>query len=384
MGLIVKMPLINVNDASALLVRWLHPDGTSVRKDEPICVVETTKSAVDVCADADGILRTVANEGETYAVGYPIGFLAADENEPLPDLTAPGPSSGAAEAVAPAQPKWTKKAQILANRLGVDLAALAAAHPGVVIGEEIVQATAAGTASPASKSMPALAQAVSALPGTSWGTEERVLILGGGGGASLVLDILAATTSQRAVGILDNNPALAGTLMMGVPILGGFDLALRLWEEKKFDTLISTVVRDIADRAEIFERFTQRGIPFTNIIAPSVSIRTETILGKGNLVVHGCYIATGVTLGDNNFLAAGTFIEHHSTIGSHCTFGPRTSLSGKVKVADRVKFGTHVAVEPYIEIGTESVIASGVVLTSHVPAHSLVKNAASPIIRNVK
>ena len=381
MGLIVRMPLINVNDPSAVLVRWLHADGASVSKDEPICVVETTKSAVDVCADVDGILRPLAAAGEIYAVGHPIGFLAASADEPLPDLEMPA-STVSPGIVQPPEPKWTKKAQILANRLGVDLMALAGAHPGKVIGEEIVQTAASRGIEPVSA--PASIAAFFPPSGTSWGTQERVLILGGGGGAALVLDVITNSMTQQAVGILDNNPALAGTFLMGVPILGGFDLAIRLWQEKKFDALISTVVRDVADRAAIFERFTKLGIPFTNIIAPSASIRSEARLGKGNLVVHGCYIATGTTLGDNNFLAAGTYIEHHSTVGSHCTFGPRTSLSGKVKVADRVKFGTHVAVEPYIEIGAESVIASGVVLTSHVPERSIVKNAVSPIVRNVK
>jgi sugar O-acyltransferase (sialic acid O-acetyltransferase NeuD family) len=214
--------------------------------------------------------------------------------------------------------------------------------------------------------------------------QERVLILGGSGGAALVLDILSNVLTQQAIGILDNNPELVGTMLMGVPVLGGFDLAIQLWQEKKFDALISTVVKDIADRVSIFERFTQVGIPFTNVIAANANIRRECRMGTGNLIVHGSYIATGVTLGNNNFLAAGTYIEHHSIIGNHCTFGPRTSLSGRVKVADRVKFGTHVAVEPFIEIGTESVIASGVVLTSHIPPYSIVKNAATPVIRHVR
>ena len=378
MGMIVRMPLLNVNDESAVLVLWLCADGATVRKNDPICVVETSKSTVDICAEVDGILRKLAPVGETYITGYPICFLAASAEDSLPDFDVPQPSV-LIKAEESSKPSFTKKAQILAARLGVDLIALVAAHPGLMIGEELVQ-NAARRVEPSRSLIPGAPQPFSA---SSWGNQERVLILGGGGGAALVLDILSNTLTQQAIGILDNNPAMLGSTLMGIPILGGFDLVISLWQEKKFDALISTVVRDITDRASIFERFTKLGIPFTNIIAPSASIRRDVQLGTGNLVVHGSYIATGVTLGDNNFLAAGTYIEHHSTIGSHCTFGPRTSLSGKVKVADRVKFGTHVAVEPFVEIGTECVIASGIVLTSHVPARSIVKNSASFIIRHV-
>lgn len=381
MGTIVRMPLININDESAVLVRWLVADGVRVKKDEPICVVETSKSAVDVCAEVDGILRTVGTAGEAYGIGHSIGFLAVTIEEALPEPELPAGS--VANAGGPSsQARTTKKAQILAKRLGVDLEALVATHPGVLIGEELVQAAALAAGERVAALDPRLADATS--PRRSWGNQERVLILGGGGGAALVLDILANALTQQAVGILDNDPALEGKMLMGVPILGGFDLAVRMWQERKFDVLISTVVRDIADRAQVFERFTELGIPFTNVIAPSAAVRAGVKLGSGNLIVHGCYLATGVSLGDNNFLAAGTYIEHHSAIGSHCTFGPRTSLSGRVKVADRVKFGTHVAVEPFVEIGSGSVIASGVVLTSHLPEHSLVKNPASPIVRSTK
>lgn len=381
MGVIVKMPLLNVNDSAAVVVRWLLPDGAIVQVNDLICTVETTKSTIDIPSEAVGILRHIAVVGETYATGVPIAFLADSSDEMLPDLAALAVTHNAPE-LAQTNPKWTKKAQILAARKGVDLLALAVAHPGVLISEEMVIAAAEKMVMVST--VASHQTSLSRFTRHSWGEQERVLILGGGGGAALVLDILSNSMTQQAVAILDNNPSLTGTSLMGVPILGGFDLVTSLWQEQKFDALISTVVRDTADRAAIFERFRKIGIPFTNIVAPGASIRTETCLGVGNLIVHGCYVATGVVLGDNNFLAAGTFIEHHSSIGSHCTFGPRTALSGRVKVADRVKFGMQVAVEPFVEIGTESVIASGVVLTAHVPAHSIVKNSANPVVRHVK
>ncbi|MBK1694454.1 hypothetical protein CKO09_06830 [Chromatium weissei] len=382
MGMIIKMPLLNINDESATLVRWLHSDGARVSQNEPICVVETTKSAVDICAEIDGFLRQLAPVGSTYITGYAIGFIASSIDELVPNFEHIEPYSN--NIVESTSPKWTKKAQILANRLGVDLIALAAAHPGVLIGEELVKSVAPSIESESLRAVNLTA--VTHLPITHANDthQERVLILGGSGGAALVLDILSDVLTQQAIGILDNNPKLFNTTLMGVPVIGGFDLAIQLWQEKKFDTLISTVVKDIADRVSIFERFTQIGIPFTNIIAANANVRRDCRMGTGNLIVHGSYIATGVTLGNNNFLAAGTYIEHHSIIGSHCTFGPRTSLSGRVKVADRVKFGTHVAVEPFIEIGTESVIASGVVLTSHIPSYSIVKNASNSVIRHAR
>lgn len=381
MGMILRMPMINVNDSSAELVSWLVTDGASVRKGDTLCVVETTKSAVDVIAEADGVFRVLVPSGQTYEVGHPIGFIAESAGEPVPDL--PPPETRDSTAPVARQAQWTKKAKILADRLGVDLQALANQHPDQLVNEDMVKTAARG-----SNSHVASSSAFKATPITIQFAHEniieRILILGGGGGAALVLDILARKMNQAAVGILDNNPKMAGKELMGIPILGGFELVEALWQDGAFDALISTVVRDVFDRAAIYERFTKMGIPFTNVIDPEARIGRETIIGKGNLIIYGGYLATGVKIGNNNFLAAGTLIEHHSEIGNHCTFGPRTSLAGAVSVGDHVKLGMQVAIEPQLKIGSESVIASGLVVTSHVPARTLVKSTTNAVFRHVK
>ena len=377
MGMIVKIPLLNVNDDSVMLVAWTHEDGAPVRKGETICTVETTKSAVDLCAEADGFLRLIVPAGVSYPTGYAVGFIAETLDEPLPELNVERLVDDVTFGGVGNNPAWTKKAQILAARLGVDLPVLVQAYPGVTIREEHVKKAAenlGGSVSTTDKKQLEIIAAPS-------GMQERILILGGGGGGALVIDILWGSMTQRVVGIVDNNPALTGTELDGVPILGTFELVEELWKEKKFDKLISTIVRDTLDREAVFDRFVSLGIPFANVISPGANIRTHVKMGTGNLIIHGSYVATGVTLGDNNFLAAGTYIEHHSTIGNHCTFGPRTSLSGRVKVEDGVKFGMNVAIEPFVEIGSGALIASGVTLTSHVPAKSVVKNTQMPVIR---
>ena len=377
MGMIVKIPLLNVNDDSVMLVVWTREDVAPVRKGETICTVETTKSAVDLCAEADGFLRQIEPAGVSYSTGHAVGFIAETLDEPIPALQVDRLVDDAAVNGVGNNPAWTKKAQILAARLGVDLSALVQAHPGVTIREEHVKRAAEDVGS----SHSVAEQKQLDIIATPSGMQERILILGGGGGGALVIDILWGSMTQRAVGIVDNNPALTGTDLDGVPILGSFELVEKLWKDKKFDKLISTIVRDTADRKAVFDRFIGLGIPFANVISPGASIRTQVKMGTGNLIIHGSYVATGVTMGNNNFLAAGTYIEHHSTIGNHCTFGPRTSLSGRVKVEDGVKFGMNVAIEPFVEIGSGALIASGVTLTSHVPAKSVVKNTQTPVIR---
>jgi sugar O-acyltransferase (sialic acid O-acetyltransferase NeuD family) len=381
MGLILRMPRINANDESAELVSWSVVDGSRVCKGDTLCVVESTKSAVDIVADDDGVFRAPAPAGHSYEVGYPIGFLAESAHEPVPDL-APIDAQFGIEPTA-TKIQWTKKAKILADKLGVDIEALAKSHFEKLVTEDMVKAAAGSSASPVTPIKASEYPAIT-IPLGSENKIERVLILGGGGGAALVLDILSRTTNQVPVGILDNNPKMAGKKLMGVPILGGFELAETLWRDGVFDAVISTIVRDVFDRAATYNMFSRLGIPFTNVIDPEVRIGRDALIGKGNLIIYGCYLAAYVKIGNNNFLAAGTFIEHHSEVGSHCAFGPRTSLAGGVSVGDCVKLGMQVAIEPELQIGSESVIASGVAVTSHVPALTLVKSTTNAIFRDIK
>jgi acetyltransferase-like isoleucine patch superfamily enzyme len=161
--------------------------------------------------------------------------------------------------------------------------------------------------------------------------------------------------------------------MMGVRVYGAIDIIEELWTSGQFDAVISTIVKDNDERREIFEAVTAKGIPFTNIIDTTANIRSNVRMGKGNLIVSGCYLAPSLTMGDNNFLAAYTAIEHHSVVGSHCTFGPRFTASGKVTIGDNCKFGTGIFVEPFVKIGNNTTIASGAIITGHIPENSLVK-----------
>lgn len=367
MSATVKLPHLNANEDQAVLTRWLAENGQRVRKGDTLCVVETTKTSMDVDSPADGYMHRIAAEGARIATGTAIAVLLDSPDQKAADVLA-------REGVAPpaANRRWTKKAEMVAAKLGVDLEALAARKPGITLGEaDVIGAgrSAAEASDLVDDRHPA-------------GRRERILLIGGGGGGGVItLDCIQRTLTQRAVGILDNNPATHGKRVMGTPVLGPTTLVDELWERKEFDAAIVVVTGTVDERMKIFESLVAKGIRVANVIDPSVVIRANVKLGVGNLIMPGCFLSSCATLGDNNFLAAGTLVEHHSVIGDHCTFGPRCALSGAVTVGSRVKFGMGVLVEPYLSIGNEALIPSGVVLTQDVPERSTVKVTRPYVIR---
>jgi sugar O-acyltransferase (sialic acid O-acetyltransferase NeuD family) len=375
---VIYVPTVSVNENEVKLIGWYKKSGDFVKKNEIICDVETTKSTYDIESEAEGYLYYILEEGVMIKVGEPLAIIAEKEEKDYSALFDKIIIPKADLGITPdaAKRRFTKKAELIAAKAGIGIEDIATDESLItedILNRHIESEKSNIVSSAAVTQMESIVDddLVDSIHPVN--RQERVLILGAGGGCNLVLDIITRLSHQRAEIILDSNKSLHNKHMMGVKVLGSIDLIEELWAAGKFDAVISTIVKDNDERKEIFETLISKGIPFTNIIDITANIRSNVKMGKGNLIVSGCYLAPSVTIGNNNFLAAYTAIEHHSLVGSHCTFGPRFTASGKVSIGDSCKFGTGIFVEPFVKIGNNTTIASGAIVTGHIPENSIVK-----------
>ncbi|MET9245474.1 2-oxo acid dehydrogenase subunit E2 [Nonomuraea sp. NPDC003709] len=113
----LRVPKLNNNDTEYLLVEWLAEDGAGVVKGDPVVVLETSKAAEELMAEADGVLRRTAETGATCRPGDVIAHIS-DASAPPPPAADPG---AAAEG-----PIVTAPAQALIDEHGVDPARIRA------------------------------------------------------------------------------------------------------------------------------------------------------------------------------------------------------------------------------------------------------------------
>ena len=98
------MPSLGADMDAGTLVEWLVHEGDVVHRGDPMAVVDTDKSAIEVESFDDGVVQTLLVEpGTRVAVGTPMARLGPAE-APTRRLPAdPAESRGpAAEAEAPA------------------------------------------------------------------------------------------------------------------------------------------------------------------------------------------------------------------------------------------------------------------------------------------
>ena len=175
------MPRLSDTMEEGTVLRWLKRDGEHVRRGEELVEIETDKAAMVYESDQEGLLRIVAQEGDTLAVGATIahvgetdgagvagaadvagGAPVADTGQTRPDRQAQ-PAGGTAGATAepspPAPPeaedatvsngervKASPLARRIAHERGVDLHGLTGSGPGGRIVKADVESAGAGTA----------------------------------------------------------------------------------------------------------------------------------------------------------------------------------------------------------------------------------------------
>ncbi|WP_432921800.1 2-oxo acid dehydrogenase subunit E2 [Microbispora sp. CA-135349] len=76
-----RVPKLNNNDTSYILVEWLAGDGQAVRDGEPIVLLETSKATEEVEAPAEGVLRRLVDEGAECEPGQVIARLLGTADE---------------------------------------------------------------------------------------------------------------------------------------------------------------------------------------------------------------------------------------------------------------------------------------------------------------
>lgn len=82
----IEVPREGVNDDTVHVVEWLVADGEQVDAGQPVVVIETTKSAVDLDAATAGFLFHVAKVGVEVPVGSAVGVISPGAERPA-DLT---------------------------------------------------------------------------------------------------------------------------------------------------------------------------------------------------------------------------------------------------------------------------------------------------------
>ena len=155
------------------------------------------------------------------------------------------------------------------------------------------------------------------------GKEEKVIVIGASAYpeiAALIDDINEKKASIKVIAVLDDDCSLHESDLLGVPILGGLELARSYSDDTKFIFAIGSAGNRLA-RKDILKRI---GIPverYINVVHPSAKVYPTAKLGRGSIILPNVVVNHNTVVGDFCVISANVTIDCRCLFGDGVLFG---------------------------------------------------------------
>ncbi|GEM90758.1 hexapeptide transferase [Oceanithermus desulfurans NBRC 100063] len=204
-------------------------------------------------------------------------------------------------------------------------------------------------------------------------TPSGVFVIGAGGHGKVVV----STLQERGVevlGVFDDDAAKWGGRLLGVPVLGGLDLAPEYADRGRFILAIG----NNDHRARLAERFAR--FDWATAVHPAAYVHPSARLRAGVVVFAGAVVQPETVVGAHSIVNTGTTVDHDCEVGSYVHLAPGVHLAGGVAVGSRAMLGVGASVIPGVRIGEGAIVGAGsVVLRDVSPGETVVGMPAKPL-----
>ncbi|MCY0926739.1 NeuD/PglB/VioB family sugar acetyltransferase [Streptomyces sp. H27-H1] len=205
---------------------------------------------------------------------------------------------------------------------------------------------------------------------------EELLIVGAGGfareTAQAVRDAAAAALAAgrpprwRLAGHLDDDPALHGLDIDGVPVLGPGALVHECPAARVVVCVGSP--RDYAVRARLVRRLALPESRYATVVHPTAALSGTSVLGPGTVLLAHSVLTAAVRVGSHVAVMPHVVLTHDDTVGDFATLASGVRLGGGVRVGRGAYVGAGAMVREYTTVGAWSLTGMGSTVLADVPA----------------
>ena len=201
----------------------------------------------------------------------------------------------------------------------------------------------------------------------------------------MVIEILHLMGGYDLVGLLDADPALWGSEVLGVPVLGDDMLLSEIYDQGVRNAFIGVgTVKCSEPRRALYEQVRQTGFETVAALHPRAIISPTAKIGDGPTIMAGAVINPNASVGDNVIINTGAIVEHDCMIGNHVHVATGARLAGSIKIGDGAHIGIGATIREGIRVGRGSIVGAGAVVVSDVPEFVLVVGVPAKIKKGVE
>lgn len=206
-----------------------------------------------------------------------------------------------------------------------------------------------------------------------------VVIVGAGGHGKVVLDILSAAGGHRVVGFLDADPALRGTAVGGLPVLGPVNLLAKLWQQKVRHGVVA--IGDNRTRRRYGDLLREQGFTLANAVHPSAVVSAAATLGANVVVAAQAVVGVDARVDDFAIVNTGATVDHECHVGAAAHVTPGVRLAGRVRVGEEAFVGLGAIVIQCLSIGRGATVGAGAVVLTDVPDGATVVGVPARVVK---
>lgn len=188
---------------------------------------------------------------------------------------------------------------------------------------------------------------------------RRFIVVGAGGHGKVVAASIIAS-GDEVIGILDDDPAQTGRIVLGAKVLGPVEASF-----VPDDAVVILGIGSNHARRAIAQKLKVR---YASVIHPAAVVHPSVTIGAGTAVFAGAVIQPDSTIGEHTIVNTSASVDHDNAIGAFVHIGPGAHLSGTVTVRDGALIGIGSAVIPGMIVGEWATVGAGSAVVSSVPA----------------
>jgi len=194
---------------------------------------------------------------------------------------------------------------------------------------------------------------------------KKLFLIGAGSGSREILMLVERINMRSSEwdvqGFIDDDPALVGTMVDGLPVLGPDNH----FKGAGYHGVCG--VQKPATREMLVQKYIEaRGCQLPTLIAPDIMLPKDFAAGPGTVIMPGATISFDVQLGKGVLVMWNSTLGHHLRVGPYATILTGALIAGGCAIGARSTIGAGAVLNIKVRVGADALVGVGTTVIDHV------------------